>query len=207
MSNSLSKLIVLKPTAFDQINKKITDSNFLQRKLLPIFASHSLKDINKWYEIKQELAKYLIEKQRSNLSPETKTENRWKNLRDNETQTKKIYKKHIKTQTLENKLVDVGTQANFNLPEEVFVNREESDDNSYDMDTTIQKINHNSASLTAKRLKNFSNKGSPKVRKLTTEETKPGLKQTLLTYQHSPRLTRKQRKDETDTENVKWQNI
>lgn len=73
-----------------------------------------------------------------------------------------------------------------------------------DMDTTIHKIHNNSASSAAKRLKDFSNKGMPKFRKLSNDEN---FKQTTLPYKYAPR-TRSQKKDlYYDTENVKWQNI
>lgn len=204
MSSKLSKLIVLDANTFDKFNKKISDSDFLQRKLLPIYASHSLKDISKWYEIKQELAKFLIGKQKINISKNKMDENKWKNLRDNETQTRRIYKKHMDTQTLGKELKSVGSQANFNLPEEVFENKGENEDDFMDMDTTIHKINHDSASSAAKRLKDFSNKGSPKFRKLSKDEN---LKQSTLPYKYSPR-TRNQKKElGFIPENVKWQNI
>lgn len=206
MSNNLSKLIVLKPSIFDKFSNKYTDSDFLQRKLVPIYASHTLKDINKWYQIKQELAKYIILKQKMKTSLENVNETKWKNLRDNETQTKKIYKKHIDTQTVENESENVGTQANFNLPEYVFENINENDENALDMDTTIHKMNHNSASSAAKRLKNFSNKGSPKIRILSKDENYSSLKQSTLPYTYSPRLTRNKSR-ELNFENVKWQNI
>ena len=95
MSNNLSKLIVLNPSSYDKFKVKYSDSNFLHRKLLPIYGSYTLKDINKWYYIKQELAKYLIGTQKTS-SHQTKS-SRLNNLRDNETQTRKIYKKHIET--------------------------------------------------------------------------------------------------------------
>lgn len=210
MSNNLSKFIVLNQSTFDILNKKYSDSDFLQRKLLPIYATHSLKDINKWNEIKQELSKYLIGKQKMNekMNPiESVDFSKWKNLRDNETQTKKVYKKHINTQTMENKLIDVGTQANFNFPEEVFSNIED-ENSSIDMDTTIHKSNHSSATSTAKRLKHFANKGLPKIIKLAKDDNKSSLKQTTLPYQYSPRLTRNQRKyQDFEINNVKWSNI
>lgn len=206
MSNNLSKLIVLNPSTFDKLSNTFTDSNFLQRKLVPIYASHSLKDINKWLQIKQELAKYLIGKQKINIPMENINENKWKNLRDNETQTRKIYKKHINTQTMDNEIQDVGTQANFNLPEDVFENIDVNDETSMDMDTTINKINHDSASSVAKRLKSFSNKGSPKIRILSKDENYSSLRQTTLPYKYTPRLTRNKAR-ELNFENVKWQNI
>lgn len=206
MSNNLSKLLILNPSNFDKFNKKLGDSDFLQRKLLPIYASHSLKDINKWYQIKQELAKYLIGKQKVNLPLENMNENRWKNLRDNATQTTKTYKKHIGTQTMENELQDVGTQANINLPETVYENIDENDESLMDMDTTIHKIHHDSASSAAKRLKSFSNKGSPKIRILSKDENYSSLKQSTLPYKYTPRITRNKNR-ELNFENVKWQNI
>lgn len=202
MSNNLSKLIVLNPSTYDKFKIKYSDSNFLHRKLIPIYSSHTLKDINKWYYIKQELAKYLIGSQISS-SHQTKS-SKLSNLRDNETQTRKIYKKHIETQTMQPESSSVGTQSNINLPEEIYTNENYDE---IDMDTTLQKLNPTSASSAAKRLKHFSNNGTPKIRILSKDENHKNLKQSTLPYQYSPRLTRNRKKLDYEIENVQWKNI
>ena len=170
--------------------------------MLPIYGSHTLKDINKWYYIKQELAKYLIGTQKTS-SHQTKS-SRLNNLRDNETQTRKIYKKHIETQTMQPESNSIGTQSNINLPEDIYTN---DNYDEIDMDTTVQKLNPSSASSVAKGLKHFSNNGTPKIRILSKEEKHKNLKQSTLPYQYSPRVTRNRKKLDYETENVQWQNI
>lgn len=202
MSNNLSKLIVLNPSTYDKFKIKTMDSDFLHRKLLPIYGSHTLKDINKWYYIKQELSKYLIGKQKTPYQSTSKIMN---NLRDNETQTKKIYKKHIETQAMKPESSSIGIQTNINLPEDVYTNNDIDD--QVDMDTTIQKFNPTSASSVAKRLKHFSNKGSPKIRVLSKDENHKNLKQSTLPYQYSPRVTRNRKKLDYEVNDVQWQNV
>lgn len=192
--------MVLNPSTYEKFKVKYSDSDFLHKKLLPIYSSHTLKDINKWYHIKQELAKYVIGTQKT--SSNQPKYSRMNNLRDNETQTRKIYKKHIETQTTQPEFNSVETQSNINLPEDVYTN-----DDEIDMDTTIHKVNPTSASSIAKRLKNFSNNGTPKIRILSKEEKHKNFKQSTLPYQYSPRVTRNRKMLDYETNNVQWQNI
>lgn len=206
MSNSLSKLVILNPKTFEKFKHKHDDSNFLHRKLIPIYASHSLQDVNKWYQIKQEFAKYILGKETPNSQNLNQSDGKWKNLRDNETQTKRVFKNSIETQTKEKKLKSIGTQANFKLPEEIFTNETENEEDNSDLDTTLLKHNNLSSSMAAKRLKHFSNKGYTKMRKYDDEYSK--LRQTMLPFRYTTRsIKNKEKLPDINAKNIVWENI
>lgn len=154
MSNkqNLSKMILLYPSAYKRLmanNENQADSEFINRKLIPTVKNENLSDSNYWYKIQQELIKNSNLKRKyfdNNILAEDKKKIQNKNLRDNTTQTKCIFKNDADTQTKFS--TGVGqTQTDFNVNESFF-----EDDNAKN-----EKLNcfspNTSAVAAAKRLK------------------------------------------------------
>ena len=69
MSNKLTKLVLLQPSAIDKFSQIAkTRNDYLERFLLPIYVNKNLTATEKWYKISQEFQKY-ITLQRKDIRP------------------------------------------------------------------------------------------------------------------------------------------
>lgn len=109
-NNVLNKMLLLSPEVYENLKDVIEESNnqtLFDKAMSKILKNKNLPDMNKWYSYRNELIKFLNTKRRGRHVPELKGDfpaasrglSKKESLRDNQTQTRLIFKEDLSTQT------------------------------------------------------------------------------------------------------------